>query len=300
MSGFEVTPINPNAISADQGSAVKKRLTLINARFDGLIVSAKSGLTSDSLISALYVEFKILLKDQNGVVLQIKGSALLRNGEIKGLIKKLLQKGVDKQIILIRLLKVLLKRIKSRKLQASSAKKLAEGIISIRQLIDAAGLEGGRELAELARELNNEYVILLGSTLSGQLEAIAKKSSKPSPGSSTEDALAFLDLLHKYDLSEVVQAVIRENNEAMREIDEQAAKRKEKEKVSENRMTARKEDEKITRKKVKARKAEIALAVKTAERKTAQAVSYFDQIKAQIHENLMRMDLDKLSRKALV
>lgn len=297
MSGFEVTPINPNAISADQGSAVKKRLTLINARFDGLIVRADSALASGSQISSLYVEFELLCKDQNGVVVRIKGSALLQRGDIR----VLLQQGVNKRIVLIRKLKALLRQIKNKKLQASSARKLAKGIISTQQLIDAAGLEGGRELSELAGELNREFIALLGSTLSGQLESIARKAVlKKTPGSSTEDALAFLDLLHKYDLGDVVGKVIRENNEAMREIDKQAAKRKQKQKVSEKRLKARKDDEKVARKKVKIRKAELGLAVKTAERKTAQAMSYFDEIEAQIQENLMRMDLDRLRRKALV
>ena len=297
MSGFEITPINPNAISADQGSAVQKKLTLINARFDGLIVRADSALTSDSQISSLYVEFELLCKDQNGVVVRIKGSALLQRGDIR----VLLQQGVNKRIVLIRKLKALLRQIKSRKLQANSARKLAKGIISTKELIDAAGLEGGRELSELAGELNREFITLLGSALSGQLESIAKKArSKQAPGSSPEDALAFLDLLHKYDLGKVVWDVIRENDEAMREIDERAAKRKQKEKASEIRFETRREDEKISRKKIKARKDEIGLAVKTAERKTAQALSYFDQIESQIRENLMKMDLDRLRRKALV
>jgi hypothetical protein len=258
----------------------------MNIRLNAILVKAETANTDGDIFSVV-VEFEIECKTEDGKIIKLKGSGVLKDAEVKAGVDDLM----EKRMAVMHKLKELLKRIKDKQTLHDVANRLHKIAKNTKQVISELGLKGKEKLAEITLAFERTCQEL-GVNLTGKLSGsgiAANDEDRESPyGGNLPPEL--LSVLRGDDYTQKIWAIFDQEKKDEDRMNKEAEERHQKERLIEKRSSERLEKEKIAQARIRDAKQLVDLSLRSAENREATALNQQGKTDARVAKELLKLD----------
>lgn len=279
----------------------REKVQKLNSHLDALLLRIRDlhSSTTDNERLSLYREFEDLCRSRKELIDELKASGFFQNEELR----VNLRLGARIRVQITAKLTNLLGSFKDARLRGLAAGLLAKTLADFALEFDAAfvlQIELDRLTEEFARTCSELEIVFetdapSGSGSGGGAYVSFSTSGSVDTGTSRDGlSYALLEIFQEHDPTKVILQIIEETHRIERELMEEAAERKQQERLLEVRLEEKAEDEREEQEQVRQERHAAALAAAAAEYRQQNAVGYFDEIDAEINRALIELDLRRL------